>query len=136
MIFSLHSLSFLGLAICVVLLNPLGLGGLLLLALPVHLFVHLRGVYRTGVVMTLLRMGWLLVGTVIGVAFIMAGLLAVGQLAIGLAFGLGQFATGYVAIGQIALGVYALAQIGYGFHVWDTRSSTPLAVSLFRSFLP
>ena len=82
-IFSLHSLSFLGLAICVVLLNPLGLGGLLLLALPVHLFVHLRGVYRTGVVMTLLRMGWLLVGTVIGVAFIMAGLLAVGLNAMG-----------------------------------------------------
>ena len=81
-IFSLHSLSFLGLVICGVMLTA-GLGGVLLLAAPVHLFLHLRGVYRTGVVMTLVRMAWLFVGTLIGVAFIVAGLLAVGLNAMG-----------------------------------------------------
>jgi hypothetical protein len=77
-IFSLHSLSFMGLVICVAMLIPSELGGILLLAAPVHLFVHLRGVYRTGVLMTLLRMGWLFVGTLVGVTFIVLGLLAVG----------------------------------------------------------
>ena len=77
-IFSLHSLSFLGLLICLNMVLPFGLGGVLLLAAPVHLFVHLRSVYRTGVLATLLRMAWLFAGTVVGVALIFVGLLAVG----------------------------------------------------------
>ena len=77
-IFSLHSLSFLGLVLSVAMIAPFGLGGVLLLALPVHLFLHLRGVYGGGVVMTLLRMGWLFFGALVGVTFIFLGLLAVG----------------------------------------------------------
>ena len=77
-IFSLHSLSFMGLVICVALLIPSDLGGILLLAAPVHLFLHLRGVYRTGVIMTLLRMSWLFLASLVGVTFIILGLLAVG----------------------------------------------------------
>jgi hypothetical protein len=77
-IFSLHSLSFMGLVICVALLIPSDLAAILLLAAPVHLFMHLRGVYETGVVMTLLRMGWLFFATLMGVVFIVLGLLAVG----------------------------------------------------------
>jgi hypothetical protein len=76
-IFSLHSLSFMGLLLCVALLIP-DPGGIVLLAAPVHLFLHMRGVYGSGVVMTLLRMSWLFVGTLIGVTFIVLGLLAVG----------------------------------------------------------
>ncbi len=77
-IFSLHSLSFLGLVISAAMIAPFDLGGVLLLALPVHLFLHLRGVYGGGVVMTLLRMGWLFFGALVGVTFIVLGLLAVG----------------------------------------------------------
>jgi hypothetical protein len=78
-IFSMHSLSF----VCLLLTGtilwdhylPLKLGGLPLLAAPVHLFFHMRGVYGTGVFGTLVRMFLLLIGSIIGAAFIVLGLL-------------------------------------------------------------
>ena len=82
-IFSLHSLSFAGLLITASILAPFGMGEVLLLAAPVHLFLHLRGVYRTSVVGTLLRMSWLFFATLIGVTLIILGLLAVGLNAMG-----------------------------------------------------
>ena len=71
MIFALHSLSFLGLVVIVAMLVnrlPFDRGGLLLLLLPVHLFMHMRGVYHTPVWSTLLRM--LMLGLATTVAFI------------------------------------------------------------------
>jgi len=82
-IFSLHSLSFLGLLISLVLVLPESVAGVLMLAAPVHLFVHMRGVYRTSILGTLLRMAWLFTGTLIGVVFIVMGLVAVGLNAMG-----------------------------------------------------
>jgi len=80
-IFSLHSLSATGLLLAVtLLLNKVTHGGsqVLLLAAPVHLFFHMRGVYRTSVFGTLLRMWMLFVGSVVGGAMIFLGLLLVG----------------------------------------------------------
>jgi hypothetical protein len=51
---------------------------ILLLPAPVHLFVHMRGVYRTSVVGTLIRMFLLFVGTCIAVSILAVGLIAVG----------------------------------------------------------
>jgi len=74
-IFSMHSLSFMGLlfaAIGLILLIP-GVGAaadLLVLAAPVHLFAHMRGVYRTSVVGTLVRMALLFVFSNIAVALL------------------------------------------------------------------
>jgi hypothetical protein len=49
-----------------------------MLAAPVHLFFHMRGVYRTSVVGTIVRMGLLFVGSIIGGILIFLGLLWVG----------------------------------------------------------
>jgi hypothetical protein len=80
-IFSLHSLSAMGLLLTAgMLLNGL-IGGwvwLLALAAPVHLFAHMRGVYRTSVAGTLLRMFLLFVGSVIAALALIVGLVAVG----------------------------------------------------------
>jgi hypothetical protein len=85
-IFSLHSLSATGLMLAVTLLFSKvtqGHSQLLLLAAPVHLFFHMRGVYRTGVIGTLLRMGLLFIGSAIGGALIFVGLLLVGLSSMG-----------------------------------------------------
>jgi hypothetical protein len=77
LIFSMHSLSFQGLLLTTTyLLTPLvGLSSrILLLAAPVHLFFHMRGVYRSGVFMTLLRMAVLAVGSIISFMLIMTAL--------------------------------------------------------------
>ncbi len=80
-IFSLHSLSAVGMIIVLgQILQPL-VGGLAfapLLAAPVHLFAHMRGVYRTSVVGTLARMSLLFIGTAIAALVLMLGLVAVG----------------------------------------------------------
>jgi hypothetical protein len=80
-IFSLHSLSAMGTAIIVAMLLSIILGdsafGLLLPA-PVHLFAHMRGVYRTSVLGTLLRMILLFVGSAIAAAILFVALIAVG----------------------------------------------------------
>ena len=69
-IFSMHSLSFMGLLLSTQdLLMAAGLpaaaAGLLGLAMPVHLFVHMRGVYGLGVFGTLVRMALLFAMTVV-----------------------------------------------------------------------
>jgi hypothetical protein len=79
-IFALHSLSFQGLLYCVAALagrlwDPLGM---VLLAAPVHLFLHMRGVYRTSVAGTLLRMALLGVGSAIGFVVLTLLLILVG----------------------------------------------------------
>jgi hypothetical protein len=70
LVFSMHSLSFMGLLLSVKdILSAIGipgaLAGLLVLGMPAHLFVHLRGVYRIGVFGTLLRMALLFAMTCI-----------------------------------------------------------------------
>ena len=81
-IFSLHSLSAVGLMYAA---NELlggvtfGLTGLVLIfGAPVHLFVHMRGVYRTSIIGTLLRMLLLAVGSMIGAILIVLGLVLMG----------------------------------------------------------
>ncbi|HYD45340.1 MAG TPA: DUF3667 domain-containing protein [Phenylobacterium sp.] len=81
LIFTMHSLSFMGLVASLMtlfsLVPVLGLLNLLLLvAAPVHLFLHMRGVYGSGVIGTLVRMVALGVGTFAG--FVVLLLLAVG----------------------------------------------------------
>lgn len=80
LIFSMHSLSFQGLlfsaATLLGMLTPLA-GWLFWLA-PAHLFVHMRGVYGTGIFGTLVRMAILFVGSIIAVTILMIGLLFVG----------------------------------------------------------
>jgi hypothetical protein len=51
---------------------------ILTFAAPVHLFLHMRGVYATSIIGTLARMLFLFIGTVIGGSMIFLGLLAVG----------------------------------------------------------
>lgn len=86
-IFSMHSLSFVCILLAAMFLwnryVPLPLGGWPLLAAPVHLFAHMRGVYRTGIFGTLVRMFLLFVGTTIGATFIVLGLLWVALTSMG-----------------------------------------------------
>jgi hypothetical protein len=86
-IFSMHSLSFMCLLLLATILvnryTPVQVGGAPFLVAAVHLFAHMRGVYRTGIFGTLWRMALLFVGTVIGFAFILIGLLWVALSAIG-----------------------------------------------------
>jgi hypothetical protein len=79
-IFSMHSLSFVGLLLTTIFLASIWWGGAwwLLWAAPVHLFVHMRGTYRIGVFGTLARMTLLFIGTNIAVALMIAGLVFVG----------------------------------------------------------
>jgi hypothetical protein len=76
LIFSMHSLSFQGMLLSAMFLlgQFTSYSGVLLLASPVHLFVHMRGTYGTSVAGTLLRMALLFIGTTIAVAFLMVGL--------------------------------------------------------------
>jgi hypothetical protein len=79
LIFSMHSLSFLGLLISVVmLLSMLGDWAILLFAAPVHLFVHMRGVYQTSVAGTLLRMTLLFIATLVAFCLLIVALFLVG----------------------------------------------------------
>jgi hypothetical protein len=80
LIFSMHSLAFQGLLLSAVFLLGLAVdwAALLLWLAPVHLFIHMRGTYRTGVVFTLLRMFVLFIGTSVAFAFLMMGLVVVG----------------------------------------------------------
>jgi len=80
-IFSLHSLSAVGLVATVgIALKPLvgDAAFLPLLGAPVHLFAHMRGVYRVSVIGALIRMFLLFVGTFIAAMMLMMGLIAVG----------------------------------------------------------
>jgi hypothetical protein len=80
-IFSLHSLSAMGVVIIAAMLLGVVIGDsswALMLPAPAHLFVHMRGVYRTSVAGALIRMALLFVGTVIAAAILFVGLVAVG----------------------------------------------------------
>jgi hypothetical protein len=79
LIFSMHALSFLSLLLSAVLLLGMATGSSawLLLAAPVHLFVHLRGAYRTGVAATLLRTVLLIVGLALSFVLVLIGLVLV-----------------------------------------------------------
>jgi hypothetical protein len=78
LVFSMHSLSAQGLLLSVIILvNNLGLpGGWLVLASPVHLFVHMRGAYQTSIFGTLLRMFLLSILTVIAVSILSVVMIA------------------------------------------------------------
>jgi hypothetical protein len=80
LIFSMHSLSFLGLLVTICFLGGLAVGWAwqLLWLAPAHLFVHMRGTYRTSVVGTLLRMLVLFLGSSVAVAVLLAALVVVG----------------------------------------------------------
>ncbi len=80
LIFSMHSLSFQGLLVAIVMAGSQlsGWFGWLLLAAPIHLFVHLKGAYGLGVFGTLARMLVLFVGSVIGFAAALVGLVFIG----------------------------------------------------------
>jgi hypothetical protein len=80
-IFSLHSLCAMGLILALAQGVSRLTGGwsyILLVAAPIHLFVHMRGVYQTSVFGTLIRMFLLFVASATGVGFILFGLLWVG----------------------------------------------------------
>jgi len=85
-IFALHSLSASGLVISGAFLLERLIGDVaqvLWLVLPVHLFVHMRGVYRTSIVGTVLRMVALFTGSLVGFVFIIVGLVWVALSALG-----------------------------------------------------
>lgn len=77
-IFALHSLSFQGLLLSATTLLGLlwePLSGLVMIGAPVHLFIHMRGLYQTSVAGTLLRM--FLLGLFSGIGFVVLMLLMV-----------------------------------------------------------
>jgi hypothetical protein len=81
LVFSMHSLSFQGLLIITVILGNMATGGragVLLWAAPVHLFAHMRGVYGTRVLGTLVRMAVLFTVSSVGFALLLAGLVVAG----------------------------------------------------------
>jgi len=88
-IFSMHSLSFMGLLFTLTTLMEIGplssVTGLVGMAAPVHLFLHLRGVYGTSVAGTLARMFLLAVLSLVAVVLLMVGTVGLGLSAMGTA---------------------------------------------------
>ena len=82
LIFSMHSLSFLGLLLTLATLIR-GPAFLLLLLAPIHLFVHMRGAYETGVVGTLARMALLFLASMVGFLGLLFTLFWIGLNAMG-----------------------------------------------------
>ena len=81
LIFTMHSMSFQGLLVTLVLSLRGITGGAILYLLwlaPIHLFVHMRGVYQTSVLGTLLRMAVLFLACSFAFALMMAGLVVAG----------------------------------------------------------
>jgi len=80
LIFSMHSLSFQGLLMSLVLVASAWAdqAAFLLFLAPLHLFLHMRGVYRTRAIGTLVRMAFLFVGSCLGFAVLMTALVIVG----------------------------------------------------------
>lgn len=73
-IFSMHSLSFQLLLLTAIFLLAMGIGPaawFLLFLSPVHLFVHMRGAYRSGAFATLLRMFLLFTATTIAASLML-----------------------------------------------------------------
>ncbi len=80
LIFTMHSLSFQGLLLSAgLLISTLSpLAALLALIAPVHLFAHMRGVYGSSVIGTLLRMILLFVGSLAGFGVLLGVLVWIG----------------------------------------------------------
>lgn len=85
LIFSMHSLSFQGLLVAVTIAatQVSSAFGWLLVAAPVHLFVHLKGTYGLGVFGTLARMAVLFAGSLIGLVVAMTALGLIGLMEVG-----------------------------------------------------
>ena len=49
-----------------------------MIAAPVHLFMHMRGVYQTSILGTLARMLFLAIGSIIGATLIVVSLVLIG----------------------------------------------------------
>jgi hypothetical protein len=79
----------------------------------------------------LIAIGQLAIGLLFGIGQAATGTVCVGQLAVSLIFAFGQICVGKIAIGQIVYGQYALGQLGWGDHVWDTRAIDPAAQDFF-----
>ena len=80
LIFSMHSLSFQGLLLSGVFLAGIWLDGVewALWLSPVHLFVHMRGTYRSSIFGTLLRMFVLFIGSSVAFGLLVAALFIIG----------------------------------------------------------
>ena len=85
LIFSMHSLSFQGMLLAIIIAGSLASGWfeLLWLAAPVHLFAHLKGTYGLGVFGTLWRMAVLLVGSAALFLVALGGLVMIGLAEVG-----------------------------------------------------
>ncbi len=80
LVFTMHSLSFQGVLLSVMFLAGIyldGVGWILVLA-PVHLFVHMRGTYRTSTFGTLVRMFLLFIGSSVAFAILVLILFILG----------------------------------------------------------
>jgi hypothetical protein len=79
-VFSMHSLSFQGLLLSLFLVTDdvVPGAGLLILASPLHLFVHMRGVYGTSTWGTLARMAVLFCLSTVAFSLLLAALVIVG----------------------------------------------------------
>jgi hypothetical protein len=85
LVFSMHSLSFQGLLFVAMMAVQATTGAkadALLLASPVHLFFHLRGVYGLGNFATLMRMIVLFLCSIVALSLVMLGLVVVGLAAL------------------------------------------------------
>jgi hypothetical protein len=81
LIFSMHSLSFQGLLVALVMATWHITGhrsGLLLLASPIHLYAHMHGTYATGRAGTVVRMFVLFMTSSVAFAVLLLGLVVVG----------------------------------------------------------
>ena len=86
MVFAMHSLSFQGLLVAMDgLLNvfPGDPGDWLLVVAPIHLFVHMRGVYPSSLAATLLRMTLLGMGSVVAFMLLLLGVASAGLMEMG-----------------------------------------------------
>ncbi len=85
LIFSMHSLSFLGLLIILTMLISAAAGttpGALLALAPLHQFFHMRGVYRTSIIGTLLRLAVLVTAATIAFTLLLFPLVLIALAAV------------------------------------------------------
>ena len=83
----------------------------------------------------LIAFGQLAIGLIFGLGQAATGAICIGQLAVSMIFAAGQICLGKIAIGQIVYGQYALGQLGWGDHVWDTRTIDPVAQDFFLKLI-
>jgi hypothetical protein len=83
----------------------------------------------------LVAIGQLAIGLVFGLGQAATGAICIGQLAVSMIFAFGQIGIGKIAIGQIVYGQYVLGQLGWGDHVWDTRTVDPIAQDFFLKLI-